>query len=150
MKPKILVIVLILLLITAWGAFSSQGKASDQVQDKDNEQTLEQTLEETLELERLDISAFEKPRRPGAVFIHDDHNEMAELDDCAICHHVYEDNILVADESSEDYSCSECHGLLPGPDNPVSVSMAFHKQCRDCHFDSGKGPVLCGQCHIKE
>jgi len=138
MKQKILFMVLILMLITAWGAFSGQDQASDQ------------TSNQASELERLDTSAFEKPRRPGAIFDHDDHNEMAELDDCAICHHVHEDGNLVADESSEDSSCSECHGLLPGPDNPVSLSNAFHKQCRDCHFDSGKGPVLCGQCHINE
>ncbi len=142
MKQKILFTVLILMLITAWGAFSGQGQASDKEGDQIGGQDFE--------LERLDTSAFEKPRRPGAVFEHDDHNEMAELDDCAICHHVHEDGNLVADESSEDSSCSECHGLLPGPDNSVSLSNAFHKQCRDCHFDSGKGPVLCGQCHKKE
>ncbi|MCP4721670.1 MAG: cytochrome c3 family protein [Desulfobacteraceae bacterium] len=138
MKQKILILTLILLMITAWSAFSGQDQAG------------EATPEPALELERLDTSAFETPRRPGAVFAHDEHNEAAELDDCAICHHVWEDNKLVEDESSEDSPCSECHGLLPGPDNRFSLSVAFHKQCRDCHFDSGKGPLLCGECHIKE
>jgi len=148
MKQKILFIVLILMLMIAWGAFS--GQDLDPANAQTNDQTSDQTGDPALELERLDIEAFEKPRRPGAVFSHDDHNEIAELDDCAICHHVYEGSKLVADESSEDSPCFECHGLLPGPDNSVSLSIAFHKKCRDCHFDSGKGPVLCGQCHIKE
>jgi len=134
MKAKILILTLTLLLITAWTVFSGQE------QDSDN----------SIELERLDTSSFENLRRPGALFSHDEHNEAAELEDCAVCHHVWEGGTLVADESSEDSSCSECHGLLPDQDNRFSLSVAFHKRCRDCHFDSGKGPVLCGQCHKKE
>lgn len=43
------------------------------------------------EYERLSVSAFEKPARPAARFAHDDHNEKAGIsDDCALCHHVYE------------------------------------------------------------
>lgn len=133
MKYKFLILTLILLLIPVWGAFSGQEQPSD-----------------TQKLERLDNSVFHKTRRPGAVFSHDDHNEKAGLDDCAVCHHVYEKGILVADESSEDSPCSECHALVPEPDNRFSLSVAFHKRCRDCHFESGKGPVLCGECHIKE
>jgi len=130
MKLKILILTLVLLVITAWGVFSGQDQAS--------------------ELDRLDTSGFETPRRPGAVFSHDDHNEAAELEDCALCHHVWEGKKLVADESSEDSPCSECHGLSSSVDNGVSLSMAFHKRCKDCQLESGKGPVLCGQCHINE
>lgn len=132
MKHKLLILTLILLLIPVWGAFS------------------EEQPSDTPKLERLDNTVFNKTRRPGAVFSHDDHNEKAGLDDCAVCHHVYEKGILVADESSEDSPCSECHALVPAPDNRFSLSVAFHKRCRDCHFESGKGPVLCGECHIKE
>lgn len=103
------------------------------------------------EQERLDVSSFEMPQRPGAVFDHDDHNENAGiLDDCAFCHHVYDNKKLVSDESSEDNSCADCHGLKPVQENGISLMRAFHKRCRDCHFNSGKGPVLCGQCHIKK
>ena len=133
MKYKFLILTLILLLIPVWGAFSGQEQPSDNPK-----------------LERLDNTVFNKTRRPGAVFSHDDHNEKAGLDDCAVCHHVYEKGILVADESSEDSPCSECHALVPALDNRFSLSVAFHKRCRDCHFESGKGPVLCGECHIKE
>ena len=100
-------------------------------------------------LERLDTLAFESPRRPGSVFTHDDHMMFLD-DDCSICHHVYEDGELVPGESSEDYYCSDCHGLEAAPDNRMPLEAAYHNLCRDCHFDRGKGPVLCGECHIKE
>ncbi|WP_022664181.1 acidic tetraheme cytochrome c3 TmcA [Desulfospira joergensenii] len=126
MKPKIILYTLILLAAIVCTAFSVQ------------------------EVERLSPDSFENPRRPGAVFAHDDHNEAAEIDDCAVCHHLYEDGKLLEDESSEDSPCSECHALSAGPENKISLANAFHKRCRDCHFDAGKGPVLCGQCHKKE
>ncbi|MCF8076978.1 MAG: cytochrome c family protein [Desulfotignum sp.] len=101
------------------------------------------------DLERLDPWAFESPRRPGAVFSHDDHIFLAD-DDCSVCHHVYEDGELVSDESSDDLYCSDCHSLKPAPDNPMPLEAAYHNLCRDCHFDRGEGPVLCGECHVKE
>ena len=98
---------------------------------------------------RMDTSAFERTRRPAAVFDHDAHNEAAQIDDCAACHHVYKDGKLVPDESSEDTPCSDCHGLVAGPDNPVPLVNAFHLQCRSCHVKKGKGPLLCAECHQK-
>lgn len=102
------------------------------------------------EPERLSPSAFKMPQRPGAIFSHDDHTQMAQIsDDCTICHHVYANKTLVPDQSSEDNACSDCHSLQPGPENTISLVNAFHKRCRECHYASEKGPVLCGQCHIK-
>ncbi len=101
------------------------------------------------EIVRLDPSAFENPRRPGAAFDHDDHNETAGIDTCSQCHHIYEDGLKIEDESSEDASCSDCHLLIPDSENTVSLQVAFHKQCKGCHFEVKKGPVLCGECHIK-
>lgn len=102
------------------------------------------------EIIRLDNSAFENPQRPGAVFDHDIHNEMAGLeDDCSVCHHVYDGKTLIEGESSEDYACSDCHELKSTPENSVPLRKAFHNRCKDCHFTSEKGPVLCGECHIK-
>ncbi len=102
------------------------------------------------ELERMDTSGFENPRRPGAVFFHDDHNIAAQLEECDICHHLYEDGVRVEDESSEDSLCMECHLLKPSQDNPISLQVAFHKQCKTCHFNEKKGPVFCGECHVKD
>jgi len=103
----------------------------------------------TDDLERLDNSAFEKPHRPGAVFVHDDHNEMAGVEDCAVCHHVYEGKNLVEVESSEDSLCSECHSPKATQENSISMQVAYHKRCKTCHVEENKGPLLCGECHIK-
>jgi hypothetical protein len=126
MKQKVIFMGFILFLFTAVVAFSD------------------------IELERLDNSVFEKPHRPGAVFEHDDHNEMAQIEDCFVCHHVYEDKKLVEDESSEDSLCSECHSQKVTPENSIPLDVAFHKRCKTCHFEANKGPVLCGECHNKE
>tara|TARA_B100000614_G_scaffold27554_1_gene21509 strand:- start:300 stop:665 length:366 start_codon:yes stop_codon:yes gene_type:complete len=101
------------------------------------------------ELIRMDTYAFDSTRRPAAVFDHDIHNEAAELDDCAVCHHVWENGTLVEDESSEDSPCSECHGVNPTQENEMALANAFHTKCRSCHIDKGAGPILCGQCHRK-
>ncbi|WP_157237884.1 acidic tetraheme cytochrome c3 TmcA [Desulfobacter curvatus] len=99
---------------------------------------------------RMDTSAFGRLRRPAAVFDHNSHNEAAQIDDCAVCHHVWENGKLVPEESSEDTSCSECHGLIAGPHNPMTLTNAFHIQCRSCHVKKGKGPLLCAECHQKK
>lgn len=100
------------------------------------------------EMTAVDHSVFEKPQRPPSVFIHDEHNETAGIDDCAACHHVYEEGELVADESSEDQSCSDCHHLDGDGEQP-SLIKAFHTNCKGCHQKEKKGPILCGECHIK-
>lgn len=105
--------------------------------------------EEGPEQVRMDTAAFDTLRRPAAIFDHDAHNDAAGLEDCAICHHVWENGQIVADESSEG-PCSECHNVTAGPDNPVSLANAFHTQCRSCHIQKGQGPLLCGQCHKRD
>ncbi len=97
----------------------------------------------------IDRSVFKNPQRSSALFNHDDHNEKAELEDCAICHHVYEDKKLIEGESSEDDACSSCHPLKRTEKNDFSIRTAFHKRCKNCHFKVSKGPVLCGECHKK-
>jgi len=129
MKTKIMAMAFILLTLGAWGTVFGQ--------------------DEDPEIVRMDTSAFDTTRRPAALFDHDQHNENAGLEDCAVCHHVWEEGKIVEDESSEDSPCSECHGLRPGPENSMALANAYHTQCRTCHIDSGKGPLLCGQCHKK-
>ena len=96
----------------------------------------------------VDNSVFASPQRPSSVFVHDEHNETAGIDDCAECHHVYEDGKRIEDESSEDQSCSECHDLEGSNDQP-SLIKAFHLNCKGCHQAQNKGPIMCGECHIK-
>jgi hypothetical protein len=81
-------------------------------------------------------------------FAHDEHNEAAELDDCAECHHVYEDGVKSEYDSSEDQACGECHEIKENGSQP-GLMRAFHLNCRGCHLERRQGPVVCGQCHVK-
>ncbi|MBF0201474.1 MAG: cytochrome c3 family protein [Desulfamplus sp.] len=83
--------------------------------------------------------------RPFVCFDHDRHNEKAGLDECSLCHHVYEGGRLVPHASSDDTSCSECHATS----NELDLAVKYHKLCRDCHLGEKKGPVVCAQCHVK-
>ncbi len=99
------------------------------------------------DMEFLDSDAFEGDRRTPAPFVHDEHNEKAGIEDCAECHHVYdEQGNLVEDESSEDQSCADCHGLEDVGSQP-GLMKAFHLNCKGCHLEQQKGPFACGQCH---
>ena len=96
----------------------------------------------------VDNASFDNPQRTPSVFVHDAHNEAAGIEDCAECHHVYEDGERLEDESSEDQSCSECHDLKGSGGQP-SLIKAFHTNCKGCHQAQKKGPIMCGECHIK-
>ena len=96
----------------------------------------------------LKSDAFDAHSRAAAVFKHDGHNELAELDDCARCHHVYEGGVLAQDEDSVGTACADCHTVKAQGSQP-GLMTAYHKQCKGCHVAQGKGPVACGQCHVK-
>ncbi len=97
----------------------------------------------------LEDSAFTDRQRPAAVFRHDEHNEKAEIEECNVCHHVYEDGNKVEDDSSEGQGCSDCHHVEE--DHPTRPLMkAYHDLCKQCHKDNDKGPVTCGECHPKK
>jgi len=96
----------------------------------------------------VDNTVFPQPERTPAVFEHDDHNEIADLEACHECHHLYEDGILLEDESSEDQMCSECHDLDASGQMP-GLMKAFHLNCKGCHLERKEGPVMCGECHRK-
>jgi len=93
--------------------------------------------------------AFDNPQRPPSKFRHDEHNEKAGIEECNECHHVYNDQgKLVEDESSEDQLCSDCHELKASGRKP-GLMKAFHTNCKGCHEEKNKGPVMCGQCHVR-
>jgi hypothetical protein len=100
------------------------------------------------EMTVVDNSVFDNPQRSPSMFVHDEHNETAGIDECSECHHVYEDGELVEDESSEDMRCSDCHDLAKSDDQPALMN-AFHANCKGCHEAEGKGPIMCGECHVK-
>jgi hypothetical protein len=95
----------------------------------------------------IPTSAFDSPERPVVKFEHDKHNELAELDDCVICHHGKTDNgQMDIENSSEGESCDSCHSVKP-KDGTTPLMRAYHLQCTTCHEKSLKGPVVCGECH---
>jgi len=93
-------------------------------------------------------SAFDRRMRPPVPFVHDEHNEIAGIEDCAVCHHVYEDGKRVEGESSEGSECSECHAPNPGG-FPMDLVKAYHLRCKGCHQERKAGPVMCAECHPK-
>lgn len=92
--------------------------------------------------------AFEKLTRPAATFVHDQHNEKAGVEDCVICHHGGSDGVQDTSSSTEGTPCADCHAVLPGKD-ATGLTKAYHQQCIRCHEQSGKGPLACGQCHVR-
>jgi hypothetical protein len=100
------------------------------------------------DMKAVSADAFTTPQRPSAVFPHDAHNEKARIESCNQCHHVYEDGKLVEDESSEDQRCSDCHGVEAAGSQP-GLMKAFHLNCKGCHQEQKKGPVMCGECHVR-
>ncbi len=100
------------------------------------------------DMEVIDDGGFGVKQRPAVVFRHDEHNELAEIEDCSECHHVYENGEKLEDESSEDLSCSECHDEKSSGRQP-GLRRAFHMNCKGCHLENRKGPVMCGQCHAR-
>ena len=98
------------------------------------------------EIDLLQASGLEGNQRSAVVFLHDEHNDAAQIDECNECHHVYEDGQKLEDESSEDQQCADCHELESSGDMP-GLREAFHLNCKGCHLQQKKGPVMCGQCH---
>lgn len=99
------------------------------------------------DMEFVNDTAFTDTMRPPVSFKHDDHNEVAAIDDCTVCHHLYDEaGNLLEDESSEDMECGECHGA-DSRGYPIELVRAFHLNCRGCHEEQKAGPVVCGECH---
>ena len=96
----------------------------------------------------IDNHVFENPKRPAAVFEHDQHNELAAIEECSICHHLYEDGKLIEDESSEDEGCADCHEMQDIGRKP-GLMKAYHTNCKSCHREKKKGALMCGQCHVR-
>ena len=94
-------------------------------------------------------TAFTDRMRYPVVFLHDDHNDKDEIEDCYVCHHLYEEGELVEDETSEEMECSECHEL--GNDkNPIPLVDTYHSMCKGCHLKNKAGPIMCSECHVKQ
>ena len=97
----------------------------------------------------IEDGGFSKRQRPPAVFNHEAHNDDAGIEECNECHHVFDKSgNRVEDESSEDQRCSDCHALESKERQP-GLMKAFHVNCKGCHLEKKKGPILCGECHVR-
>ena len=101
------------------------------------------------EMTNVDRSAFQNPQRPSSVFQHDPHNDAAGIEECNECHHIYKEGKKVEDESSEDQRCADCHELKSSGREPA-LMKAFHINCKGCHQEKAKGPIMCGECHLRK
>ena len=96
---------------------------------------------------RIDNEDFENPRRAACVYDHDEHLEASELEECNVCHHLFDENgKKVEDETSEDQRCVECHEEKSSGDT-LPLMKAYHIRCKGCHLEQKAGPILCGECH---
>jgi len=100
------------------------------------------------DMKTLSPDAFGKLTRPAATFIHDQHNEKAGIEDCGACHHGGEGGVKDPGQTTEGTPCADCHAVK-APKGTTSLNKAYHKQCIGCHQDNGKGPLACGQCHVR-
>ena len=93
-------------------------------------------------------SGFKELMRPQVPFVHDEHNEKAQIDDCSQCHHVYKDGKKVEDEVSESQECSACHKSKE-ENFSMALVMAYHTRCKGCHLEKKSGPIMCSECHVR-
>lgn len=100
------------------------------------------------DMETVPTTGFAATTRKPAVFPHDRHNEKAQIADCGVCHHGEKDGRQDPKNTSEGTPCSDCHAEKAKPGR-TPLMRAFHRQCMGCHLDVNKGPVTCGQCHVK-
>ena len=69
---------------------------------------------------------------------------------CNDCHHVYKDGKNVWKEGEPVQKCSECHDPKKKQGNTMKLQNAYHKNCKNCHKDSGKATAphkKCNDCH---
>ncbi len=92
---------------------------------------------------------FHSPQRPPVVFRHDEHNETAEIEECNECHHVYEDGENWWKMNLPRIRVARNVMLRNGSGRKPGLKKAFHRNCKGCHLEQKKGPIMCGQCHVR-
>lgn len=99
--------------------------------------------------ERIMEEAFRSSERVPSVFSHTTHIRTAGLSNCTVCHHtVPRQSSLTRTIIGQE--CSDCH--LLDMDNGPSPNLfdAHHQNCQPCHWEQRKGPLACGECHVRQ
>ena len=69
---------------------------------------------------------------------------------CADCHHDYQGGKNVWKEGDPIKKCAECHDPKKKQGKADKLKNAYHKNCKNCHKEKGKGPFKkCAECHKK-
>lgn len=98
------------------------------------------------DMKEIKASEFGEHTRPAAVFVHDAHNEKAEIEDCTACHHgKTADGKQDKEDNTAGTPCAECHSVDGKSGTPLM--RAYHQQCISCHTEKQLGPTHCGGCH---
>lgn len=92
----------------------------------------------------LDHKELGKHQRPLVEFNHKLHSSKL---DCTRCHHDFDK--FNNNRGGEGQPCDSCH-KAKGSRGMPSLKDAFHRQCIGCHKAMKKGPVMCGECHVRK
>jgi hypothetical protein len=91
-------------------------------------------------------TVFQDHRKGPVVLKHQKHVAVFKAQ-CRDCHHIYENRQNVWQQGDPVQSCDTCHKQDKTP-RIDKLQNAFHKNCRGCHRDKGRGPYkTCGDCH---
>ena len=94
-----------------------------------------------------------KSHRKGPVpFNHQAHAEDYGIG-CDECHHIYKNGKNVWEEGDEVQKCSACHDPRESKGDVKKLQIAFHRNCKDCHRESGSEDApwkRCYGCHEKK
>ena len=93
----------------------------------------------------LNHTEIGKHQRPLVEFNHKLHAENKL--DCNRCHHDFD--AFLNNRGGEGQTCDSCH-KKKADDHEPSLKDAFHLQCTTCHESMKKGPVTCGECHVRK
>ena len=96
----------------------------------------------------LQDPTFAPRQRPAPLFDHEKHTNYDQVK-CGVCHHHADKNgKRVDDENQDAVKCAQCHKPAPA-DKTTRLLRAYHQACKSCHEKVKKGPIACGECHVK-
>lgn len=96
--------------------------------------------------------SYTSHRKGPVPFSHQAHAEDYGLS-CDECHHRYENGKNVWEEGDEVQKCSACHDAKESKGEVKKLQIAFHRNCKDCHKESGSEDApykTCYGCHEKQ
>lgn len=97
----------------------------------------------------INNDGYKNKKKGPVAFSHDDHSESYGFS-CDECHHVYEMGRNLWEEGDEVRRCKDCHDPQESKGNAKKLQIAFHKQCKDCHKQTGSDTApyrTCYGCH---